>query len=544
LVIYGHKKRIYEYIHPLTNEYIRMKKTVLIIAFLLHAFINFSQQMPIGFNYSQDTFIGFQGSNFTAGDDPKNSSNKIGKFYNDGSNSNQGFYLDVAVDTEIQQTITLSFYSFDSNNHNILLKLEDASKPNIQVKETFSTPSSSDWQTITFDLSTAKNSEDNTSLAASGTYSRIAIFIDQGNTTAGTYLIDDISNGAAATDPNAIDITYTDLVWSDEFDTNGEVDDNKWFHQTKIPGGGSWYNGEVQHYTNRTENSYIENGNMHIKAIKEAFTDQGHTKQYTSARLNSKYAFTYGRLDVRAKLPFGNGTWPAIWTLGQNIPENGGYWQTQGYSQSNAGWPICGEIDVMEHGLHETNESSSALHTPSSSGNTVNNAQKMLDDVANEYHIYSMNWSPNQITFLIDEVAFYTYKPAAKNDETWPFNKAQYLLLNVAMGGISGTIDASFTNSSMVIDYVRVYQNTSTASVDEVFNSQFSVSPNPASAFISIKTNELIDKVELYSVLGELTLAEEKSTKYFDTKKVASGLYLMKIYSGDKIATKKILLKK
>jgi beta-glucanase (GH16 family) len=544
LVIYGHKKRIYEYIHPLTNEYIRMKKTALIIAFLLHAFINFSQQMPIGFNYSQDTFIGFQGSNFTAGDDPKNSSNKIGKFYNDGSNSNQGFYLDVAVDTEIQQTITLSFYSFDSNNHNILLKLEDASKPNIQVKETFSTPSSSDWQTITFDLSTAKNSEDNTSLAASGTYSRIAIFIDQGNTTAGTYLIDDISNGAAATDPNAIDITYTDLVWSDEFDTNGEVDDNKWFHQTKIPGGGSWYNGEVQHYTNRTENSYIENGNMHIKAIKEAFTDQGHTKQYTSARLNSKYAFTYGRLDVRAKLPFGNGTWPAIWTLGQNIPENGGYWQTQGYSQSNAGWPICGEIDVMEHGLHETNESSSALHTPSSSGNTVNNAQKMLDDVANEYHIYSMNWSPNQITFLIDEVAFYTYKPADKNDETWPFNKAQYLLLNVAMGGISGTIDASFTNSSMVIDYVRVYQNTSTASVDEVFNSQFSVSPNPASAFISIKTNELIDKVELYSVLGELTLAEEKSTKYFDTKKVASGLYLMKIYSGDKIATKKILLKK
>ena len=112
------------------------------------------------------------------------------------------------------------------------------------------------------------------------------------------------------------------------------------------------------------------------------------------------------------------------------------------------------------------------------------------------------------------------------------------------MGGISGTIDANFTNSSMVIDYVRVYQNTSTASVDEVFNSQFSVSPNPASAFISIETNELIDKVELYSVLGELAFAQEKSTKYFDTKKLTSGLYLMKIYSGDKIATKKILLKK
>lgn len=120
----------------------------------------------------------------------------------------------------------------------------------------------------------------------------------------------------------------------------------------------------------------------------------------------------------------------------------------------------------MEHGLHQTNESSSALHTPSSYGDTINNAQKMLDDVANEYHIYSMNWSPNQITFLIDEVAFYTYKPSVKNDETWPFNNAQYLLLNVAMGGYAGEIVSNFTNSSMVIDYVRVYQNTSTANVD------------------------------------------------------------------------------
>ena len=206
----------------------------------------------------------------------------------------------------------------------------------------------------------------------------------------------------------------------------------------------------------------------------------------------------------------------------------------------------------MEHGLHNDNEVSSALHTPSSYGNTQNTSKQMLDDVANEYHIYSMNWSPNQITFLIDGVGYYTYnKPAVfvdnnndSIDDGWPFNKAQYLLLNVAMGGISGTIDANFTNSSMVIDYVRVYQNTSTTSVDKGFNSQFSVSPNPASDFISIETNELIDKVELYSVLGELAFAEEKSTKYFDTKKLTSGLYLMKIYSGDKIATKKILLKK
>jgi len=506
----------------------------------------FSQQLPIEFNSSQDNFIGFDGSSFATRNDPSDGANKVGGFYNNGTNANQGFYLDVSVDTDDQKIITLSFYSFDPNNHNILVKLEDPNKPHIQVEETFSITAAQNWQTITFDFSNAKNSVDGTAAAAYGIYSRIAIFIDYDIATTGTYLIDDISNGTSAPDPNVLDVIYTDLVWSDEFSSAGAIDGDKWFHQTKIPSIGSWYNGEVQHYTDRIENSYVEDGNLFIKAIKEnePYTDQGYTKQYTSARLNSKYAFTYGRLDVRAKLPFGNGTWPAIWTLGQNIPENGGYWQTQGYSQSNAGWPICGEIDVMEHGLHETNESSSALHTPSSFGNTINNAQKMLDDVANEYHIYSMNWSPNQITFLIDEVAFYTYKPSVKNGETWPFNKAQYLLLNVAMGGISGTIDANFTNSSMVIDYVRVYQNTSTTSVDKGFNSQFSISPNPASDFISIETNELIDKVELYSVLGELTFAEEKSTKYFDTKKLASGLYLMKIYSGNKIATKKILLKK
>jgi beta-glucanase (GH16 family) len=518
-----------------------MKKGTVILVFTFHAFINFSQQMPISFNYSQDTFIGFQGSNFTAGDDPKDSSNKIGQFYNDGSNANQGFYLDVAVDTEIQRTITLSFYSFDSNNHNILLKLEDASKPNIQVKETFSTPSSSDWQTITFDLSTAKNSADDTSLAASGTYSRMAIFIDQGNTTAGTYLIDNISNGAAASNPNELDVIYTDLVWSDEFTVNGAIDGNKWFHQTKIPAGGNWYNNEEQHYTNRIENSYVENGNLHIKAIKESFKDQGYTKQYTSARLNSRYAFTQGRVDVKAKLPSGSGTWPAIWTLGRNINEDGGFWDNQ---YGNTNWPACGEIDIMEHGLHNDNEVSSALHTTSSSGNTVNTSKKTLEDVANNFHIYSMNWSPNQITFLIDNVAYYTYKPNIKNNETWPFGVKQYLLLNVAMGGYSGNIAANFRESSMIIDYVRVYQNTYTAGVNEGFNSQFSVYPNPAENLISIKTDELIDKVELYSILGQLVRTEENNIKNLSTQKIKSGLYVLKIYAGNKIASKKIILQK
>lgn len=519
-----------------------MKKNLLLTILILQASITFSQQMPIDFNSSQDNFISFSGSGFSNRNDPADSSNKVGQFFNDGSNPSQGFYLDVPVNTDNQKTITLSFFSFDPSNHNILLKLEDQNKTNIQVKETFSITAAQSWQSVTFDFSNATNSSNGNSEIASGTYSRIAIFIDYGFTTPGTYLIDDISNGESVTNPSDLDVNYTDLVWSDEFNGSGAINASKWHHQTVGPNGGRWYNNEIQHYTDSETNSFISNGNLNIVAKKEAKTQNNVSLDYTSARLNSKYAFTYGRVDVKAKLPSGNGTWPGIWTLGKNINEPGAYWQTQGFANTN--WPACGEIDIMEHGLHSTNEVSSALHTPSSSGNTSNTASKMLADVANDFHVYSMNWSPNQITFLIDDIAYYTYKPSDQNDATWPFNKEQFLLLNIAMGGYSGTPDSNFTQSSMIIDYVRVYQNTSTAGINEGFNSKFSVFPNPASDLISIHTNKLIDKVELYSVMGQLVFTEENITKYISTQQIKSGLYLIKIYSNDKITTKKILITK
>ena len=172
-----------------------MKKSLLLITFILNSSMFFSQQLPIEFNSSQDNFIGFDGSSFATRNDPLDGANKVGQFHNNGTNKNQGFYLDVSVDTDDQKIITLSFYSFDPNNHNILVKLEDPNKPNIQVKETFSITAAQNWQTITFDFSNAKNSVDGTAAAAYGIYSKIAIFIDYDVATAGTYLIDDISNG-------------------------------------------------------------------------------------------------------------------------------------------------------------------------------------------------------------------------------------------------------------------------------------------------------------------------------------------------------------
>lgn len=256
-----------------------------------------------------------------------------------------------------------------------------------------------------------------------------------------------------------VDVVYNDLVWSDEFDVNGAVNPTKWHHQTQLPAGGSWFNGEVQHYTDELTNSFVNAGFLNIVAKKEPYTSQGFTKQYTSARLNSKFAFKYGRVDVRAKLPIEAGTWPAIWMLGKNVNEDGGFFDAA-FGTTN--WPACGEIDIMEHGItpsQSVNYVQSALHTPSSFGNTMNIGGTIANNLGTDYHIYSMNWSPFQITFLLDGVPFYTYNPAVKTPSNWPFDLEQYLLLNIAMGGIAGNISPSYTQSSMVIDYVRVYQN-------------------------------------------------------------------------------------
>ena len=505
---------------------------------VLSTSVSFSQQTPINFENTSHSFIGFGNSSYAFNTDPQDTTNNVGEFNNDGSSANQGFYIDLnrSIDLDEEKNLSLSFYSYDTNSHSITIKLENGENPDVEVTQTISGSSQNNWTALSFDFSNATYTSNGTSIDATGTYNRLTIFIDLGVNTSGTYLIDTINDGSEVTDPNEIDIIYTDLVWADEFDTNGAIDAAKWHHQTQLPQGGSWYNGEVQHYTNRIENSSVNNGFLDITAIKESFTDQGQTKQYTSARLNSKFAFTYGRVDVRAKLPFGDGTWPAIWTLGKNINEDGGYWDNQ---YGTVGWPACGELDIMEHGLHPTNQVSVAIHTPSSYGGTVNTSIQTLADVANNFHVYSMNWSPDQITFLIDGVGFYTYNPAVKNDDTWPFYLEQYLLLNIAMGGNGGAIDPNFSQSRMVIDYVRVYQNT-TASTEDVFANKFSVYPNPSSDVLNIRTNEPIDKVELYNTIGQLIVA--KKTTNINISSINIGVYILKIYSGKRIVTKKVMI--
>ena len=239
--------------------------------------------------------------------------------------------------------------------------------------------------------------------------------------------------------------------------TPSPVDESKWFHQTVLPNGNSWHNQEQQHYTNRIDNAYVSDGLLKIKAKKESFKDQGVVKQYTSARLNSKFAFTYGRVEVRAKLPKGHGTWPAIWMLSKNISEAGAYFETQGFGKQS--WPDCGEIDILEHWGKKQNHAQSAIHTRSSFGNTINLGGQKVPTISSEFHIYTLDWTAEKLVFSVDGKQHYTYNPTIKNQATWPFDTPQYVLLNFA---IEKVIDADFTQATFDIDYVRIYNTTGT----------------------------------------------------------------------------------
>ena len=251
---------------------------------------------------------------------------------------------------------------------------------------------------------------------------------------------------------NQFDNNYL-LVWHDEFDYDGKLDQDKWHHQIIPPNNGSWWNNEVQHYTNNIKNSFVSDGTMKIVAIKENYTVDNSTKNYTSARLNSKFGFKYGRVDVRAKLPSTRGTWPAIWTLGTNINEVGNYF---GDSEGSIGWPKCGEIDIMEQNGWNKNELIGHFHYANPQGQYANYGNvTSISNTSGQYHIYSLEWTDKIIRILVDNKEFVSLT----NDGNVPYDNRHYLLLNIAIGGnLGGDIDPSFSQDRMEVDYVRVFQ--------------------------------------------------------------------------------------
>jgi beta-glucanase (GH16 family) len=235
------------------------------------------------------------------------------------------------------------------------------------------------------------------------------------------------------------------------------IDSSKWFHQTQLPNGWGWYNDEQQHYTDELENSYTSNGTLKVVAKRENYSDQGHTKSFTSARLNSKFAFKYGKVEFRAKMPTNNGagSWPAVWLLNRSVSEPGNYWATQGFATTP--WPAAGEIDILEHWSKNYGYASSAMHTTSSNGGTINTNGRWISNIS-QFHTYSMDWNADRIIFKIDGIEHYRYNPTVKNAQTWPYDDNFFLLLNVAIEKEEITSN-SLNNATMEVDYIRVYHH-------------------------------------------------------------------------------------
>lgn len=480
-----------------------------------------------------------------------NTSNTV-LLYSDtgGQYANVRFDVMANFNLSVNQTFSFKIYvpsfGITGNQPNqVSLKLQDRflSAPWSTQSEIVKPIVLDQWQEVSFNFST----DDYINLDAGSAsptertdFNRVLIQVNgENNNDRVTAYIDDVLYDGEIEIPVEPNFDY--LVWSDEFDGSGAIDTSKWFHQTLLPNGQSWYNNEIQHYTNRTENTYVSDGTMKLVAKKETFTDQGVTKQYTSARLNSKFAFTYGKVEVRAKLPTGIGTWPAIWTLGKNITEPGGYW-TNDFGTTS--WPACGEIDIMEHWGDNQNFVQSAMHTPSSFGGTINKGGQMIPTASTEFHVYTLVWTEEKMTFSVDGNVHYVYNPEIKNADTWPFDADQYLLLNFA---IQPSIDPNFTEDAMEIDYVRIYQETPLSVSDEHKRNKLSVYPNPAVNILTLRVNDefINSKAEVYNILGQKIIewTMDKTQKDIDISQLKNGVYFLRIENNEGFITEKIVKK-
>ena len=231
------------------------------------------------------------------------------------------------------------------------------------------------------------------------------------------------------------------LVWHDEFDAE-QIDRQNW---TFDIGGGGWGNGEMQYYTDRSENARLENGLLVIEAIQEKYSGS----YYTSARLKSQglQEFQYGRMEARLKVPEGKGFWPAFWMLGSNFLQ--------------VGWPECGEIDIMEYVGKEPDLIMGTLHGPGYSGALgFSGWNRQTYNIADDFHTFAIEWDQDQITWFYDGDAYHTMKREDVGNRPWVFDQPFFFIINLAVGGTLGGMVSPDTvfPSQYLVDYVRVYE--------------------------------------------------------------------------------------
>ena len=234
-----------------------------------------------------------------------------------------------------------------------------------------------------------------------------------------------------------------DLTWRDEFEGE-KIDPANWTYDL---GAGGWGNSEAQYYTSRPENVRLENGALVIEARQEKYQDS----YYTSARLKTQglQEFQYGRIEARLKVPTGKGLWPAFWMLGNDF--------------NGSNWPDCGEIDIMEYIGKEPDLIMGTAHGPGYSGVLgISKWNRQSYDIADDFHTYAIEWSPNQIDWFYDGAKYHTVTRTDVGDRKWVFNHPFFILLNLAVGGqLPGPVglDTVFP-AQFLVDYVRAFQKS------------------------------------------------------------------------------------
>jgi len=231
------------------------------------------------------------------------------------------------------------------------------------------------------------------------------------------------------------------LLWEENFDGKS-LNEAVWNYELGdgCPNVCGWGNNERQIYTK--SNHIIKDGKLIITIKKDG-------DKYTSTRITTagKKEFKYGYMEARAKLPVGKGIWPAFWMLGSNIKQ--------------AGWPLAGEIDILEYVGKEQDIVYTTLHTQKNHGDHANSKKTSFPDIEEGYHTYGVNWTAKEIEFYVDGKAVYKFDPKDKPVEVWPFDQPFYFIINTAVGGNFGgpEVDDSIFPQEFIVDYVKVYAN-------------------------------------------------------------------------------------
>lgn len=341
-----------------------------------------------------------------------------------------------------------------------------------------------------------------------------------------------------------------ELVWSDEFDTE-ELDMDKWSFQYGTgasEGLVRWGNNELQYYTDREENLYIEDDKLHIRALSENFGNSN----YTSARIRTinNGDWTYGKFEIRAKVPEGQGIWPAIWMM----PTESVY----------GTWPRSGEIDIMELVGHIPNRVHGTVHYGPAWPNNLEaggSTTKSEGNFSDEFHVYSIIWAPNFIRWYVDDQLYALVTPTHLAPHNWPFDQDFHFILNVAVGGNwPGNPDGTTEfPQEMIVDYVRVYEDseaTSSEVIDEnpdafKLHQNYPNPFNPTTNFSFDLPESSVVQVNVYDIMGR-RVAEPVNQSFsagthtvsFDAGNLSSGTYIYRMAAGDFQQTRRMLLVK